>query len=215
MRGDDTGTMTIGNDLQQRFSEPPLAGVSFIVYCGIPGLARLTAEYLEAAGARFDPQADMHLLIDAPPTFARRHLEQVGCARLRTIVVTPNTCPEYIADVWALQPAIVIVGNDVQQDVIQAVRRAANGERYCMSPGPTRLSARDRAVLRYVAEGWELATIADHLGLAEKTVRNRVSQIYSALGLQNRSELTLYYLDLLRFQRNCADANHTGGTDVL
>ncbi len=208
-------SMTASDDVQEFFSGTPLTGLTFTIHCGIPGLIRHATGYLEAAGARFDPQAAMHLLIDAPLTFARRHLEQVGCARLRTIVVTANTCPEYIEDIWELQPTIVIVGNDVQQDVIQAVRRAANGERYCMAPGPPRLSARDRAVLRYLAEGWEFATIADHLSLAEKTIRNRVSHIYRALGLQNRSELTLYYHDLLRFHGRGADTRHTGGTDVL
>ncbi len=81
-------------------------------------------------------------------------------------------------------------------------------------PGTITDAARDRANLRYIAEGWELATIADRLGLAEKTVRNRVSQIYRALGLQNRSELTLYYLDLLGWHGRRAAARATDGTSV-
>jgi hypothetical protein len=191
-------SMATSDNLPHLVSDAPLAGLSCTIACGVPGLVRLTADYLEAAGARCAPHAPLRLLIDAPPTFASC---QLACAPppIATIVVTRNPCPEYVADLWEAQPAIVIVGDDVQPDVIEAVRRAAQGERYCMAPGAPRLPPGDRAVLR-VAHGWEYGQIAGQLGLAERTVRNRVSAIYRTLGLTNRADLTLYYLGLLRLR---------------
>jgi DNA-binding NarL/FixJ family response regulator len=140
---------------------PPFAG------CGVPGLVRLTAAYLEAAGARCAPHAPLRLLIDAPPTFASC---QLACAPPPgpTIVVTGNTCPEYVADLWEAQPAIVIVGDDVQADVIAAVRRASQGERYCMAPGAPRLRPGDRAVLRMLALGGATRPLQLRYGSASK-----------------------------------------------
>ncbi|MGQ9895019.1 MAG: response regulator transcription factor [Roseiflexus sp.] len=195
--------MTERNSLPPDRDTPPLAGLTYTIVCGVPGLACAPAACLDAAGAQADEAAAVRLVLDTPPTFA---YHQLACAPplLPTIVVTANTCPEYVADLWELQPAIVIVGDDVQDDVIAAVQRARNGERYCAAPGATRLAPTDRAVLRYAATGWTYAAIASQLGLAERTVRNRVSAIYTTLGLRNRAELTLYYLDLLGLWAACA-----------
>jgi pimeloyl-ACP methyl ester carboxylesterase/DNA-binding CsgD family transcriptional regulator len=50
------------------------------------------------------------------------------------------------------------------------------------------LSARERELLDLLARGLDNAQIAAHLGLAEKTVRNRVSALFDALGVENRSQ---------------------------
>ena len=206
--------MATSDNLPHLVSDAPLAGLSCTIACGMSGLIRLTADYLEAAGARCAPHAPLRLLIDAPPTFAYRQLEQTQPPPIPTIAVTTNTCPEYIDDLWELRPAIVIVGDDVQQDVIEAVWRVSRGEQYCMSPRGARLPPGDRAVLRSVAHGWEYGEIAGQLGLAERTVRNRVSAIYRTLRLTNRSELTLYYLGLLRLRAERPGVRAAGVTDV-
>jgi DNA-binding NarL/FixJ family response regulator len=46
---------------------------------------------------------------------------------------------------------------------------------------------RDLDLLRLLAEGRTTADIADHLGLAPKTVRNRASRLYRRLGVHSRS----------------------------
>jgi len=51
-----------------------------------------------------------------------------------------------------------------------------------------KLSAREREVLRLVAEGYPNAEIARKLVLSEKTIRNHVSNIYAKLQINSRGE---------------------------
>ena len=54
------------------------------------------------------------------------------------------------------------------------------------------LTERDLEILRLVTQGKSNQEIADELFLAEKTVRNRLSQIFRRLHLKNRTEAALY-----------------------
>jgi pimeloyl-ACP methyl ester carboxylesterase/DNA-binding CsgD family transcriptional regulator len=50
------------------------------------------------------------------------------------------------------------------------------------------LTARERAILALLCEGHSNAQIAWNLGIAEKTVRNHVSNLYRKLGVRSRAE---------------------------
>lgn len=54
------------------------------------------------------------------------------------------------------------------------------------------LTDRERRVLALVAEGASNRQVAEAIGLAEKTVRNYVSNILSKLGLESRSQAAAY-----------------------
>jgi two-component system NarL family response regulator len=56
------------------------------------------------------------------------------------------------------------------------------------------LSDRDMAILRLLAKGQSNLQIADHLQIAEKTVRNRLTFIYRQLSLENRTQAALFAL---------------------
>ncbi len=51
--------MATSDNLPHLVSDAPLAGLSCTIACGMPGLIRLTADYLEAAGARCAPHAPL------------------------------------------------------------------------------------------------------------------------------------------------------------
>lgn len=53
------------------------------------------------------------------------------------------------------------------------------------------LTRRERAILERVAEGQSNQDIAKHLDLAEKTVRNRLSTVFSKLHVNNRTQAAL------------------------
>jgi two-component system response regulator DevR len=55
-----------------------------------------------------------------------------------------------------------------------------------------RLSAQERRILELIAEGRTNRQIADDLFLAEKTVRNYVSNLLAKLGMHRRSEAAAY-----------------------
>ncbi len=56
------------------------------------------------------------------------------------------------------------------------------------------LTARELALLRLVAQGMDNQTIAAELKLSEKTVTNRLSEIYQKLRVRNRTQAALYAL---------------------
>lgn len=54
------------------------------------------------------------------------------------------------------------------------------------------LTDRERDILERLARGWGTATIADDLHLAEQTVRNYISRLYSKLDLHSRAEAVIW-----------------------
>jgi DNA-binding NarL/FixJ family response regulator len=95
------------------------------------------------------------------------------------------------------------------RDIVGSVKRAARGESLLdpaltqklidrmRTGGPederlTRLTERERRVLDLVAEGKTNREIGAELYLAEKTVKNYVSNILSKLGMQRRTEAAVF-----------------------
>ncbi len=56
------------------------------------------------------------------------------------------------------------------------------------------LTEREATILRLLAKGDSNQEIAEKLGVSEKTVRNRLSEIFSKLRLNNRTQAALYAL---------------------
>jgi two-component system response regulator DevR len=90
-------------------------------------------------------------------------------------------------------------------DILEAVRRVAGGEslldpnvaarardRLRAEPGEderlARLSAKERKVLDHIADGLTNRQIAQQLHLAEKTVKNYVSNLLAKMGLESRTQ---------------------------
>lgn len=100
-------------------------------------------------------------------------------------------------------------------ELITAIRRVANGEtllgaemaaeildefkKYHELPSHpdhkiSELTDREEDILRHLAQGSSNQEIATSLGMSEKTVRNRLSEIFSKLRLNNRTQAALYAL---------------------
>lgn len=169
-------------------------GCSFMIKCGIPTLGDLLTRYIEQARCRNRPDADTHLVVDAPIGFAFHYLATLDQGNYHVIVVTSNTCPEYWEDLWAFAPAILLVGSDLLREVSDAVWRAAKGERYRLTPASTtQLTPLERLILQRIARGWRNYRIAQDLGLEPKTVQNNLTNVYAKLQLAGRVEAALYY----------------------
>jgi DNA-binding NarL/FixJ family response regulator len=69
--------------------------------------------------------------------------------------------------------------------VFDAVRRGAD------QAGPMQLTEREREILQLLAAGNDNRTIAAQLHLSEKTVGNRMSEIFQKLGVANRTQAAL------------------------
>jgi DNA-binding NarL/FixJ family response regulator len=54
------------------------------------------------------------------------------------------------------------------------------------------LTKREQEVSSMIAQGWDNITIANQLSLAEPTVRNYISRIYSKIGVNSRAEAVVW-----------------------
>jgi two-component system, NarL family, response regulator DevR len=103
--------------------------------------------------------------------------------------------------------------------LVESIQRAARGESLItreilddlraravqLSPGqeePTGLTPQERRILTLVTRGLTNMEIAIELDLAEKTIRNNVSQILAKLGMRNRTEVTAFVAGLRQNERN-------------
>jgi DNA-binding NarL/FixJ family response regulator len=57
------------------------------------------------------------------------------------------------------------------------------------------LNLRERQVLALIADGLTNRQIGEHLGLAEKTVKNYVSGLLSKLGFERRTQAAIYQME--------------------
>ncbi len=166
----------------------------FAVLSGIRVSERAVIDLCQDRGFRLHPAASNVVLLDLPYGFALRTLRSLAQTSLRVIVVTWNTSPEYLEDVWALQPAILLLGESLEAELPMALARASRGDRYrCIGGFTTALAAPERAILQVLARGWGNQRIADHLGIQEKSVRNILTSIYAKLGVDNRTQAALRY----------------------
>ncbi|MGW3959793.1 LuxR C-terminal-related transcriptional regulator [Amycolatopsis sp. NPDC005003] len=130
-----------------------------------------------------------------------------GVAARAGVPVLAITAPDDTAIAGALRAGVrgFLPAHPAPADVTRAIRNVAAGAvvfgdgladripRLLLSPAPLPdLSPRDREILALAAGGVADAVIARRLGIAPKTVRNRVSEISGKLGAKGRAEaLTL------------------------
>lgn len=100
-----------------------------------------------------------------------------------------------IKAVQAVHRGEALIDSHVAALVLEEFRRASRTE-----PTPTKmekiehLTEAEMAILRLVAQGADNQAIANRLSLAEKTVSNRLSNIYQKLHVNNRTQAALYAL---------------------
>jgi DNA-binding CsgD family transcriptional regulator len=141
------------------------------------------------------PRPPENLLTETHAGLALETLEKLSPQERRNlVVVTTNPCPEYAADVWDLRPAILLVGTPSTARLERALEDAKNGRHY-REPAAleSTLIPSERAILRFLPRGTCNKRIASKLGLSDRTVRNRLVDIGEKLGLENRTQIAMYY----------------------
>jgi DNA-binding NarL/FixJ family response regulator len=105
---------------------------------------------------------------------------------------------------------VVVLGEDQgdeggvrvpQRAPIADLARALAPELLARAPSIGRLTAREKEVLRLVAEGFAAKQVARHLGISPKTVERHKTRIYAKLGAPNQAAAV-----------HLAFANGTGGS---
>jgi DNA-binding NarL/FixJ family response regulator len=131
-----------------------------------------------------DSQTSLLSLLEQTPS-----LERQCC-----VVNSLNPCPEYLDDLWQLGPCVLLSGPQPQATLDWALERAGSGQRY-RQPGrfTSSLIPSERVLLRYLPSGLSNKHIAKRLKLSDRTVRNRLVDIGEKLGLENRTQIAMYY----------------------
>jgi DNA-binding NarL/FixJ family response regulator len=161
------------------------------IYAG-PAQAPLLRELVEARV----PES-VNLVVDQPTGFALWGLDPLPNPAL---VVTFNEHPLYLLDLFARRAQGVLVAPKSLTEVRSALEMAARGRRIGRPPtlafdAP---SARERQVLRLLAQGLCSREIAEHLGVKRDTVYTYLQALREKLGADSQHELALTYLGHIR-----------------
>ncbi len=138
---------------------------------------------LSFTGQTFEPVAAVHDLVARFPGMA-------------ILILTGHDDPLWIDELLhAGAKGYVIKSDDFSLRLADGVRTVSQGRTF-LSPGAAMglstarrkytLTARERSILRLAATGHTNPEIADALGIANGTVRNHISNIYSKLGVDSR-----------------------------
>jgi len=131
----------------------------------------------------------------------------------KVLVVTTFDLDEYVYQALRAGAAGFVLKDASAQTLAEAVRVVAAGDamlspsvtrrllaefaRHGSAGGPTRLlverlTRRETEVLTLVARGLSNAEIADHLVIAEQTVKTHVGRILAKLGLRDRTQAAIF-----------------------
>ena len=120
---------------------------------------------------------------------------------LRVVVLTMHADDEMVLDALSAGASAYVLKDSDPRDIVEAVRLVTRGNlflsagaRPAVAPsvqpsGASTLAAltpRERSLLEALAQGLNTVTIAERLGVAPKTVRNRLSTIFSKLDVKDR-----------------------------
>jgi two-component system response regulator NreC len=124
----------------------------------------------------------------------------------RVVVLTMQEDPEFARRALRAGASAYVLKEAADDELVEAVRRAAAGETYlnprlgaalaAAPPGrPGDLTERELDVLRRIALGHTNAEIAEQLFLSVRTVETHRAHIQQKLGRSTRAELVRYALD--------------------
>jgi len=127
----------------------------------------------------------------------------------RVLMLSMEDDPSYVRRAFAAGASGYVLKEAVEADVVQAIRKVADGEQYVHPALGARLVAppvatgadqdplsdREREVLSLLALGHTNHEIAEELVVSVRTVESHRSHILSKLRLATRAELVRYALD--------------------
>jgi DNA-binding NarL/FixJ family response regulator len=160
-----------------------------------PGLVVVgMAASIESAVPFLNPAAVDVLLLDIRlGTDSGLALLGGGGPRPAIVVLTAYDYPQYAAAARRLGASGFVVKTAPVAELVAAIRAAAaGGEAFgCGTelPAGARLTAREREVVRLVADGRSNDEIGATLGITTKTVEGHLRRLFERLAVQSRTEL--------------------------
>jgi two-component system, NarL family, response regulator NreC len=129
----------------------------------------------------------------------------------RIVVLSMHSHEAYVVEALAAGATAYVVKDAGAQELLAAVRAAVDGRRYlsasiselALAAHPARgaadpfdsLTAREREVLQWTAEGLSGAQVSQQLHISRRTVESHRANLMRKLGLRNQRELVRYALE--------------------
>jgi two-component system response regulator DevR len=144
------------------------------------------------------------------------------CPEVRCLMLTSYADDEALFDAIMAGASGYVLKQIRGTDLVDAIRKVAAGQSL-LDPGVTAqvldrlrngstgdekldgLTDQERRILDLLAEGLTNREIADRMYLAEKTVKNYVSNLLAKMGMQRRTEAAVYAARLNERQRRVTD----------
>ena len=114
---------------------------------------------------------------------------QTSRERPAFVVLTGFDYPQYRVAAARLGAAALVTKMAPIEELIEAIDRAASGERDLAPVAAPYPTDRDLDVVRLVAAGRTNAEIAGELDVSEKTIEGRLARLFDRLGVASRTEL--------------------------
>jgi DNA-binding NarL/FixJ family response regulator len=165
-------------------------------------------QHLLEAGRQYRP--DLALLDVSMPDLsgveaARKLLEVAPACKL--ICVTMHSNPEFVREAFRAGVSGYVLKRSAGAELNEAIRQVMNGNAYVsplltkdvlsilLQPKAPELTARQREILRFVAQGLSAKEIANRLNISVKTAHFHKTSIMEKLNLHTTAELTRYALE--------------------
>jgi DNA-binding NarL/FixJ family response regulator len=185
------------------------------------GLADLlsTSDDIELVGEAANGEVAVDIVAEARPDVVLMDLSMpeldgvgatqrimAGDAEARVVVLTSFADDRHIADALRAGAIGYVLKHAGPDDLLDAIRAAARGEapldpkaarvllnsRMAPARGGQTLSAREEEVLRLVADGLANKQIARRLSIKERTVKAHLTNIFSRIGVSDRTQAALW-----------------------
>jgi len=176
-------------------------------------VAEVDLSHLVKSAGEHSPEVFLVELTEAGLVGSRRVATLMRAAPAAAVVIlSSNENPSYIRSMLATGVKAYVLRSARNSELYEAIRAAHRGRRYLdprlsdsiadmllgtndtaiRKPRTKRLSGREAQVLRKVAQGFTTKTIAEKLGVSEKTIQTYRERIYDKLELRTRADLVHY-----------------------
>jgi DNA-binding NarL/FixJ family response regulator len=154
---------------------------------------------------------DLHM--SGPPPQETVALLRARLPQIKLIILTAYDDEAYVRSMLAAGVHGYVLKEEAIETVERAIRAVLEGDRWLSAAIVTRLAGgmvedlpvtkilatlteRERQMLQLLVRGWDNARIAQELALAEQTVRNYLSRIYTTIGVRSRAEAIVWARDI-------------------
>ncbi|MCG8671388.1 MAG: response regulator transcription factor, partial [Pseudomonadales bacterium] len=135
-----------------------------------------------------------------------KRLKEDGSS-VRVLALSAHDSVHFINGVLASGAYGYLIKEEMPEVILEAVRGVAQGQKDWLSDRArnrrekfftdegdplSKLSGREREILKLIGQGCDNLTISNLLSISERTVRNHVSNIYTKLKFHTRAELVAW-----------------------